>query len=422
MTAARAAHVDGRVLNSAILAPGMLAPLILRLLGTASARRLFASSLLVAAFTPALAGAFGLDGERALWMRLEDVVAVLIVFAPMAAAAAIVAGPDRETPARRAVTAVSLGGGIATAALLLARWPQGQPLPLGLAMAPFHVALFGVLFAVTLLPLLLLARAFSSRPVLLALAGLVCSPAPLIAGAYIDHRTVTECLDALRRAPLSFAAWSLPFVIGAIAVGWRLPPCAVPRNSSFASLVVSVPGIASPADSQERPMPARGLNWPLWSGFLLSPIAFLSYPFLFERWPMTRDFPWVNLLLFGLTALLLAIGLRRAFAPGRRRWLRITSGLIVTSLSVAIVANFALSVFVHARHLPASAHAPGVGERAPGFTLPDESGAPVSLAALLARAPVTGEPASKGVLLVFSMYAGCRACNSEYPRNSAAPR
>jgi len=161
-------------------------------------------------------------------------------------------------------------------------------------------------------------------------------------------------------------------------------------------------------------MPARGLNWPLWSGFLLSPIAFLSYPFVFERWPVTRDFPWVNLLLFGLTALLLAIGLRRALAPGRRRWLRITSGLIVTSLSVAIAANFALSVFVHARHLPASAGAPGVGDRAPGFTLPDESGAPVSLDALLARAPVPGGPASRGVLLVFSMYAGCRACNSEY--------
>lgn len=161
-------------------------------------------------------------------------------------------------------------------------------------------------------------------------------------------------------------------------------------------------------------MSTRGLNWPLWSGFLLSPIAFLSYPFVFERWPVTRDFPWVNLLLFGLTALLLVTGLRRAFAPGRMRWLRITSGLVASALSVAIFANFAMSVFVHARHLPASAHAPRVGERAPDFTLPDESGALISLAALLSPTPVSGAPASKGVLLVFSMYAGCRACNSEY--------
>ena len=161
-------------------------------------------------------------------------------------------------------------------------------------------------------------------------------------------------------------------------------------------------------------MSTRGLNWPLWSGFLLSPIAFLSYPFVFERWPVTRDVPWVNLMLFGLAALLLATGLRRAFAPGRMRWLRITSGLIATTLSVAIFANFAMSVFVNARHLPESAHAPRVGERAPDFTLPDESGAPIPLAALLSPTPVPGAPASKGVLLVFSMYAGCRACNSEY--------
>jgi peroxiredoxin Q/BCP len=161
-------------------------------------------------------------------------------------------------------------------------------------------------------------------------------------------------------------------------------------------------------------MPTRGLNWPLWSGFVLSTIAFLSYPFLFERWPVTRDVPWVNLLLFGLAGLLLVIGLRRAFAPGRLRGVRIATGLLAMTLSVAILANFAMSVFVHARQLPSSAHAPQVGERVPDFTLPDESGDPISLAALLSPVPAAGAPASKGVLLVFSMYAGCRACNSEY--------
>src|SRR5262245_48761107 len=143
-------------------------------------------------------------------------------------------------------------------------------------------------------------------------------------------------------------------------------------------------------------MSTRGLNWPLWTGFLLSPIAFLSYPFVFERWPITRDVPWANLLLFGLAALLLAAGLRRAVAPGPRRWLRIGAGLVATTVSVAIFANFALIVFVRARQLPASAHAPRVGERAPDFTLPDEQGAPVSLASLLSPASAAGTPASKG--------------------------
>jgi peroxiredoxin len=161
-------------------------------------------------------------------------------------------------------------------------------------------------------------------------------------------------------------------------------------------------------------MSTRSLNWPLWLGFLLILVAFLSFPFLFERWPATRDFPWANLLLFGVAAVLLALGLRRALSPGRLRWLRVTSGLIVTAVSTLVFANFAWSVFVRARQMPPSTHAPRIGERALEFTLPDENGAPVSLAGLLAPPTNPGGQGSKGVLLVFSMYAGCRACNSEY--------
>jgi hypothetical protein len=164
-------------------------------------------------------------------MSVGRALALLVLFAPMAAAAAIVAGPHRETPSNGAVTAVSLGSGIATAAFLVARWPHGQQLSIGLAMTPFYMALFAALFGLTLLPLLLIARAFIARPALLGMAGLVCSPAPWIVGAYMDHNTLTACLDALRRTPLSFAASSLPFVTGAIVVGWRLPPCGRPRKS-----------------------------------------------------------------------------------------------------------------------------------------------------------------------------------------------
>jgi hypothetical protein len=233
LTMAFAAHVDGRVRNSAILAPGMLAPVILRMLGTTSWRRLFLGSLLVAMLTPALADGLGLDGGPPVWTRVGRALALLVFFAPVAAAAAIIAGPSRETPPKRAVTAVSLGSGIATAVFLVARWPHGQHLSIGLAMTPFYVVLFAALFGLTLLPLLLVARAFIARPALLAIAGLICSPAPLIAGAYMDHSTLTACFDALRRTPLSFATWSLPFVTGAIAVGWRLPPCGQPPNSSL---------------------------------------------------------------------------------------------------------------------------------------------------------------------------------------------
>lgn len=231
-TTARAAHLDGRVLNSALLAPVIAAPLLLRMLGTASSRRLFAGSLMVAMLTPALAGS-GLNGDGALWLRAAHAFVVLVLLAPIAGVAAVVAGPDHDTLTKRAVTAVSLGGVAATAAVLAARWPNGVSLSIALATTPFYATLFAVLFALTLLPLLLLARPFIGRPAWLAVAGLVCSPLPLIAGAYIDHGTLTTCLESLRRAPLSFATSSLPFAVGAIAVGWMLPTGGALQRSFF---------------------------------------------------------------------------------------------------------------------------------------------------------------------------------------------
>ena len=60
-------------------------------------------------------------------------------------------------------------------------------------------------------------------------------------------------------------------------------------------------------------------NWQIWLGFLLSVGAVLTYPFVFVNWPVTRDFPWANLLLLAVAVMFLFIGIRRAFAPGRRR-------------------------------------------------------------------------------------------------------
>jgi peroxiredoxin len=92
---------------------------------------------------------------------------------------------------------------------------------------------------------------------------------------------------------------------------------------------------------------------------------------------------------------------------------------LVTALSVAALGNFVLMVFIAPRQLPASRHAPQVGQRAPDFALPDVDGQRVSLSQLLSASPAgmpgTGrQRAPKGVLLIFYMYAGCRACNSEF--------
>src|SRR5215472_8363913 len=150
-------------------------------------------------------------------------------------------------------------------------------------------------------------------------------------------------------------------------------------------------------------MEKRRANWFLWLGFLTTLIAFVSYFLFFLQFPVTRDIPWVNYLLFALAALLLAIGLRRAFAKPQLYRGRI-SAPILTALSAVVLGAFCFMVFVESRHLPTSSGAPRVGEAAPQFSLPDINGKTVSLSDLLPTpidAPAGPKQTTKGVLLVF---------------------
>jgi len=142
----------------------------------------------------------------------------------------------------------------------------------------------------------------------------------------------------------------------------------------------------------------KKINWPLWLGFAITIFAFLSYPLLFVKWETTRDFPWINLPLFMLALVLLFIGLRRAFAPGRRLVSKIVAPMIAT-VCVLVVAMFIFVAFIASRWLPASTGAPQVNQKAPEFTLPDTNNKPVSLTELLTR-PINNQP-PKGVLLVY---------------------
>jgi hypothetical protein len=144
----------------------------------------------------------------------------------------------------------------------------------------------------------------------------------------------------------------------------------------------------------------RRINWPLWAGFLLSLIAFLSYSLVFVWFPVTRDFPWANLLLFALAGALLLVGVRRAFSPNRSHPRRSKiAGVTLATLSAAVFGLFIFASFIMATWLPSSNNAPQVGRNAPDFTLTDTNGTSVSLSELL-TSPVNGK-APKGVLLVF---------------------
>jgi len=147
-------------------------------------------------------------------------------------------------------------------------------------------------------------------------------------------------------------------------------------------------------------MNTRRFNWPLWLGFLLTLAAFLTYFLIFVQFPVTRDFPWLNLLLFVGAAVLLFAGLRRGFASDHPHPTRakIVSALVAT-VSVLVIVLFVFTIFIGGRWLPASKGAPQVGQRAPEFSLPDTMGKQVSLNELL-TSPIEGN-APKGVLLIF---------------------
>ena len=149
-------------------------------------------------------------------------------------------------------------------------------------------------------------------------------------------------------------------------------------------------------------MSTQRFNWQIWVGFLLSIVAFISYPLFFVNFPITRDFPWLNLLLLAVAGALIFIGVRRAFTPGRSRKAKIGAS-ILGGLGILVIGLFVFVFLIAARWLPAAEGAPHLGQKAPDFTLPDTTGKSVSLAELLSS-PINGKAGAtqpKGVLLIF---------------------
>jgi|SRR5215510_9495861 len=142
----------------------------------------------------------------------------------------------------------------------------------------------------------------------------------------------------------------------------------------------------------------KGLNWQIWAGFLLSLVAGLSYPFVFVRWPMTREFPWANLVLFAIAILLLFLGLRRAFQSDKGIVSKIFSSL-AAAFGLFMLAALLFVIYVAGSWLPASSAAPLVGQKAPDFTLTDSNDKPVTLGQLLTE-PINNKP-PRAVLLIF---------------------
>jgi drug/metabolite transporter (DMT)-like permease len=100
----------------------------------------------------------------------------------------------------------------------------------------------------------------------------------------------------------------------------------------------------------------KSWNWSLWTGFLFALVGFLSYTF-FAQFPITRDFPWANFLLFAVAGILLVLGLFRAF--GRPQIYRgKIFGPILAVLGISMFGLFSYIFFYALRQLPPSTGAP----------------------------------------------------------------
>jgi AhpC/TSA family len=126
----------------------------------------------------------------------------------------------------------------------------------------------------------------------------------------------------------------------------------------------------------------RRWNIPIWAGFAIVLVAIISYIPVFSLFPLTRDFPWVNLLLFVVGIVLLAVGTRRAVRePNLYRGKVI--GSMLTAVSIAMLGLFCFVMFVASKQIPGAESAIRVGQMAPDFTLANTDGKPVALSDLL---------------------------------------
>lgn len=114
-------------------------------------------------------------------------------------------------------------------------------------------------------------------------------------------------------------------------------------------------------------------------GTILTLLGFLSYFFLFVRWPATRDVPWVNLPLVATGALLSLAGLRGFSAKGLGR--RTADGAAVI-VSWGLAGLFCVYVFSFSATMPDGATSPRPGEPAPPLSGVDQRGEQVRLSEL----------------------------------------
>ena len=121
----------------------------------------------------------------------------------------------------------------------------------------------------------------------------------------------------------------------------------------------------------------RHWNIPIWAGFAIVTVALVSYIPIFTLFPITRDVPWANYLLFLLGGGLLGVGVRRAFRDPEHYRGRI-SGSILAVLSALLFGFFVVGTVFLTKQIPSAERALRPGQAAPPFVLQNITGKQVA--------------------------------------------
>jgi len=129
-----------------------------------------------------------------------------------------------------------------------------------------------------------------------------------------------------------------------------------------------------------KSMPSRrSRNHALWIGPLVAFAGGVSYFLVFARYPVLRDFPWVNLPLVLIGLAISALGMWRAYSPATAYRGRIL-GPISLAASAFLCLSFVFYIFAMSYWLPEPSQVTRDLTTAPDFTLVDHEGRDVQLA------------------------------------------
>ncbi|MCP4654516.1 MAG: redoxin domain-containing protein [bacterium] len=145
---------------------------------------------------------------------------------------------------------------------------------------------------------------------------------------------------------------------------------------------------AAASTTSERSRPPR--NHAIWLGVLITLFGAFSYFGPLSRFPVLRDFPWINLPLVLVGLLFSSWGLWRAVKPSAIYRGKIL-GSLGFALSLLLTVVFHWYIFDYSYDVPAPNDAVPIRSAAPDFALTDHDGKSVRL----------GDYRGKKVVLTF---------------------